>query len=295
MQSSESSSPADAWVAAPTVPLSLPQHPLKRRIKLLIGNALAALMPQRLARLHAEKRYAGLGAIDQWMLSATAYSALQRGNQELSSQILQGFWQSQQAAEWMQGNARYRELFLPHHSAIVAPLMAASRAEGCTQLIEIGCGRGDVLRHMAAAMPELASLSGLDLNPRLLGEAARHTADARIRFTAGDARSLIRSQLAPGTVVLTCGGVYEYWSRAKLLEDFRFMASQPRIVVALVEPIGSDHDLARTAASQPYGLEASLSHNYAALLHEAGFSIAYAENLFTGPQRWQLMVATLPG
>ena len=114
MQSSESGSPADAWVAAPTVPLSLPQHPLKRRIKLLIGNALAALMPQRLARLHAEKRYAGLGAIDQWMLSATAYTALQRGNQELSSQILQGFWQSQQAAEWMQGNARYRELFLPH-------------------------------------------------------------------------------------------------------------------------------------------------------------------------------------
>lgn len=285
---------ADSWVAAPQVPLSLPHNPLKRRIKVMIGNALAALLPGRLARIHQEQRYTGLGRLDQWMLSATAYTALQRGDDQLTSRILQKFWQSQEAAHWMHGNSRYREMFLPSHSRIVAPLIEASRALGCTALFEIGCGRGDVLRHMAEAMPELATLKGLDLNPTLLAEAAHHTRDARIGFEAGDARALIREQLRPGTVVLTCGGVYEYWPVAHLLEDFRFIASVPHTVVALVEPICSTHDLDHEPRSKPYGSEASLSHNYGALLRECGYEILHAENLFTGAQRWQLMVARVP-
>ncbi len=284
----------DAWVVAPKVPLGLPSHPLKRRIKVLIGNLLAVLLPGRLAALHAEKRYSGLAAIDQWMLAATAYTALQRGDDQLSSHILQCFWQSQEAAHWMHGNSRYREMFLPHHSRVVEPLLQAARAAHCTALIEIGCGRGDVLRHMAAAMPALATLTGLDLNARLLEEAAQHTADGRIHFEAGDARGILRRQLAPGTVVMTNGGVYEYWAQADVLEHFRHILSVPRTVVALVEPLNSDHDLINDASSRPYGSEASLSHNYGALLRQCGAEIAYAENIFTGAQRWQLMVAHLP-
>ncbi len=291
---SETTHSTDPWVAAPKVPLSLPSHPLKRFIKVRIGLLLAAMQPNRLAALHAEKRYASLAAIDQWMIAATAYAALQRGDEKLTSHILQCFWQSQEAAHWMHGNSRYREMFLPHHSRIVEPLVQAARAADCTALIEIGCGRGDVLRHMAEAMPELTTLTGLDLNAKLLDEAARHTADIRVRFEAGNAQAIIRRELLPGTVVMTNGGVYEYWAQAEVLQHFQHIVSVTRTLIALVEPLNSDHDLIHDASSRPYGSEASLSHNYGALLRLCGCEIVYAENIFTGTQRWQLMVARLP-
>ncbi len=279
---------------APKVPLGLPGNALKRAIKIFVGSLLARCMPGRLNALHTTGRYAGLGWVDQWMLAATAYRAQQKGDHSLSSHILQQFWQSEEAARWMQGNSRYHEMFLPYHSRIVAPLQEAVARNDCEVLFEIGCGRGDVLRHLAAVMPGLQALQGLDLNQTLLDEAALHSEDVRLSFKAGDARELLQQQLPGQAVVLTCGGVYEYWTEQQLLDCFALYATRQRCVVALVEPLGSDHDLMTQPGSQPYGMESSLSHNYRHLLQRTGFRVCFAEELYTAAQRWQLIVAEQP-
>lgn len=290
----ETGSAADSWVQPPKVPLGLPGNPIKRHVKIFIGTLMARLMPKRLQRLHTEARYAGLGLIDQWMLAATAYKAQQTGDQNFTSHILQKFWESDEAAHWMQGNSRYHEMFLPYHSRVVAPLLQTALSNNCFKLFEIGCGRGDVLRHLAAAMPSLQALTGLDLNQKLLDEAAGHTRDVRITYQVGDARLELQSLLEPGSIVVTCGGVYEYWSQQQLLDSFRLIAAHPRCVVALVEPLGSDHDLSMQKNSRPYGMEASLSHNYRHLLEVTGFTVSFSDELYTAAQRWQLMVAVSP-
>lgn len=280
----------DGWVAEPRVPLSLPTHPVKRWVKVNVGLALSLIFKTRLASIHAKGLYAALGRLDQWMVAATAYRALQNGDDRLSSDILQKFWRSVEAATWMDGNSRYTEMFLPYHAAIVTPVVEAARSVDAEKLVEIGCGRGDVLRHFAEAIPELESLTGIDLNPALLNRAAQITHDPRVHFVVGDATALIDSLVKPGTVVLTNGGVYEYWSQDDLRAHFRRLALLPRVVVALVEPLGSDHNLDVETSSRPYGVEASLSHNYRYLLETFGFDISYSKEIFAGQQRWMMMV-----
>ena len=195
----------------------------------------------------------------------------------------------------MDGNSRYTEMFLPYHSAIVTPVVEAARSIDAERLVEIGCGRGDVLRHFAEAIPELESLTGIDLNPALLDRAAQITHDPRVDFVVGDATALIDSLVKPGTVVLTNGGVYEYWSQELLKTHFQRLSLHTRAVVALVEPLGSDHNLDDETDSRPYGVEASLSHNYRYLLATSGFDITYAKEIFAGQQRWMMMVARTSG
>lgn len=251
---------------------------------------MARMMPNRLNRIHAEGVYAALGAIDQWMVSATAYVALRSGNDQLSSQILQQFWKSSEAASWMDGNSRYTEMFLPFHASIVEPLVEAAREIECKNLVEIGCGRGDVLRHFAARLPDLETIFGIDLNSALLERAKRITEDPRVQFVVGDAATLMDSLAKPQSVILTNGGVYEYWSQENLSAHFRSLATRSKLVVALVEPLGSGHQLDAETDSQPYGVETSLSHNYQHLLRNAGFEITFCEEIFAGSQRWVLLV-----
>jgi hypothetical protein len=63
----------------------------------------------------------------------------------------------------------------------------------------------------------------------------------------------------------------------------------------LVEPLAPDHDLDRDEGSHIFGLERSFSHNYAALLSEAGLQLRYRNEVLSGGVRWIMMLAQGPG
>ena len=288
--------PPDGWREQPALPLALPTHPLKRAIRVALGLVIAALRPQRLKSLLTALDPATLTTADRWMLSAHVHRQTLRGDQALAQRIHKAFWQSEAAAEWMGGDSRYREMFLVHHIGIVDPLVAAARAMGAKRLHEIGCGRGDVLRHMAQAMPFLQSLTGLDLNARLLDDARQHTQDPRIRFVATDASQWLAENATAQDIVLTNGGVYEYWTQSQLQAHFSRLSQLRPAVVALVEPLNPQHDFSTQPDSMPYGYEGSLSHNYPALLQACGFTVTFQQRITLqgGPYPWLLLVATLP-
>ena len=286
---------ADGWRAQPPLPLVLPANPLKRAIRLALGAIITALRPRRLPQLLATFDLAALTTADRWMLSAAVHRQSTKGDRALAKRIHEAFWKSEAAAQWMGGDSRYRQMFLVHHVGIVDPLIAAARAVQSRRLHEIGCGRGDVLRHMAAAMPFLESLTGLDLNPNLLAEARQHTQDSRIQFNVTDAVEWLATNAQANDIVLTNGGVYEYWPQAALQTHFAKLALHPNIIVGLVEPLNAAHDFATMPHSMPYGHEGSLSHNYPALLQDAGFKITYQQRVVIegGAYPWLLLVATL--
>ena len=116
--------------------------------------------------------------------------------------------------------------------------------------------------------------------------------DPRFTFVAADAADWVLTQGQPSTCFLSYGGVLEFFSQARLEQMWRHVAgSLAPSVVALVEPLAPDFDLARESRSRPYGLERSLCHNYPALLERYGFSIAWRREVSIGSQRWLLLVA----
>ena len=277
-------------------PLGMPANPLKRAMKVGVGQLLAWLFPARARALLDGVPMETLTRGDYWMLTALAHRAARRGEMHRLGPVFTEFWKSRAAEHFTPDvDDRYRELFLKHHAAIVTPLVEAARAAGCRHLVEIGCGNGDVLRHYARELPELASLTGLDLNGPLLATAQQRTDDARIAYHEGDARLLVREHTQAPAVVMSNGGVLEYLTEQELREMFGWLAKgRTAPVFALVEPLGSGHDLDRSTGSEPYGAEFSHSHHYPLLLTQAGYAIRFRQEVFTGPQRWILLVAALP-
>lgn len=61
------------------------------------------------------------------------------------------------------------------------------RRHGATNVVDVGCGAGHLIRTLAMHLPE-AKISGVDLSPRLLARArSKLRGPARVRFIHGDA------------------------------------------------------------------------------------------------------------
>jgi len=95
-------------------------------------------------------------------------------------------------------------------------------------------------------------------------------------FEAADATQWIPEHASSNSVFVTNGGVFEYFLQEELETLFKFFADQRKpAAVALVETIGTDHNLEREKDSLIYGREMSFSHNYPHLLEQAGFTIKH--------------------
>lgn len=80
---------------------------------------------------------------------------------------------------------------------------------GCHQLLDLGCGAGQIVRHLLRAAPSDATVVACDLSRGMLVRAReRIGADPRLRFAAADIRHL---PFHEGTFdSVTCGLVLEY-------------------------------------------------------------------------------------
>ena len=162
-------------------------------------------------------------------------------------------------------------------------------------LIEIGCGSGMVLEWFADKYPELTELHGIDLNAGLI-DACKTRSNPRLRFHLGDAIALVRSLAQTPQALLSYGGVLEYFLDTQLADLFAWLRTQHAPgVVALVEPVGVNHDLERQLESQLYGVEHSFSHNYPRLLREAGYELRFQDEIMAGDTRFLMVVAVASG
>ena len=191
-------------------------------------------------------------------------------------------------------------MFLEHDVCVIEELerlMTDLKADSpFHHLYEIGCGGGQVLTYMHDRFPEFATLTGIDLGEKQIENNREAYGPGRMTFEAADANQWIPENAKPNSVILTNGGVFEYFLQSELEALFTFAAENlAPVAICLVETIATDHDLEKESDSLVYGREMAFSHNYPHLLQKCGFTIEScterAGDIIDGGGRWIRVLA----
>lgn len=272
---------------------------LRRIARVGLGTAMEILRPG-LARQVDEGVHSGRNLREKhWILQARLERAKLRGDQKAIEAALAGFWKGETGDFFY---ARYRHRFdtsfLGPHRIIVSELVALNAKAGFRRLVEVGCGDGQVLDYLATEMPSVEALVGIDINPTIIERNHATYADRpRLSFEHAHAGTWLPRHVSAGTVLLTYGGVMEYFSEPDLraLYTAHAGAAQPghggANAVALVEPLAPEHDMERQRQSFVFGAESSFSHNYPFLLADCGYDVVFAQEMNHAGVRWQLALA----
>ena len=264
----------------------------RQTFKLWVGNLLEVLTPWIRRDLDTDRHSGRFVKQKRWILYARTARA--RGDAGALQKSLFQFWRADTADTYFDCYVdRYQKWFLGPHHEIVDQLATLARSGAYNRLIEVGCGAGRVLEHCAAALPEVQDFIGVDINPVII---ARNRVDyaqnSRLQFLATDASGWLQDTAQPGTILLTYGGVMEYFSAETLSAMFGALAQHRPAAVALVDPVDPGHDLAKDAASHAFGQENSFSHNHGKLLLAAGFQTVFCKTLhLSGKSRVMLLAA----
>ena len=270
-------------------------HSVKGALKTALGRVLLPLMRARTEELRAGRLGATLSLRDRLMIAALVDRHEKLGTLEQLNGLHDWLWSSGQAVHFHeQAQARFDTWWLQQHSAVLAPLQTLfdARPGALHTLIEIGCGSGLVLADVAQRMPQLQRLIGLDLSTEQTARnARRYEANARLQFASGDAATWLQQHAERGSVCFTNAGVLEYFPERKLRALLQHFATLSPAAFACVEPIDSQHELARELTSHSYGAERSWSHNYPHLFADCGFHVLWQQELDFAGVRWLLVVA----
>ena len=267
----------------------------KNMIKVWAGRAFEIIVPSAVHDLETGTAEGRFVKIKQWILYSRTTRARTKGDTGALQKTLFQFWRTKTADAYFDKYLdRYQKWFLGPHHEIVDQLAALARTGDYARLIEVGCGSGRVLEHCAAAMPNVPECIGVDINPGIIARNRTTFATTpRLQFLAADASAWLLETARPGTILLTYGGVMEYFSPQTLATIFQALAQQGTAAVALVEPVDPDHDLQNDGASHAFGAENSFSHNHETLLQTAGFQTMFRKTLGLGGQSWIMLLAVV--
>lgn len=275
-------------------PTMLPSDPLRRRLLVGAGRLARRVFPEQAERAARGELPGELGLWQRVLLAPTVDDAERSGDLAALAPLHRWLWSSGQAHAF---HEEARERFsrwwrADRHAAIVGPLREALEAGRFSTLCEVGTGNGLVLTALAAQLPFLRRLVGLDLSEAQMARNRAEAKDPRLSFEVADAAVWLPAHAEPGWAVLTNAGVFEYFAQAQVAALFEGLAARSPSCLALIEPLAEGFDPERAVASRPYNAEKSFSHPYVAMLQSAGFRVRWrAEQRFDGV-RWLLVVAT---
>ena len=280
--------------------------PLHRLLKGTAGRVLMSVRPEFSSAIKASPFSSPLPLSGRLIRNGHFLNAIGAEDHAMIRDFLKDYWSSQASDEFYTGLChRYETLFLAYHEAIVGETVRVLRESGChfRQMVEIGSGDGKILEHFSRFLPEVSFYHGVDLNlPQIENNRLVYADKPQLEFHHCDGNQWLNENAVPGTILMTNGGVLEYFTRKELEAIFSRLSSQHSpCMIVLTESIAADHDLEFETKTYPYGWELSLSHNYLALLREAGFTIEYVHDRYTTPEeadtvgRWLQVVAISRG
>lgn len=277
---------------------SLKDFPLKRRVRFHIGLTALQVFRKRGRKVAEHPFVDGLNALDRTLRNGLYAQAFLDKDFPTLRRFLALYWEEQAHhfhADWKD---RFERMFLAHDQVIVEPISnAIANWDVQPELYEIGCGGGQVLAHFAEHLPHVSHLYGIDLGTEQTEINIKEFSDQpKLSFVAADAMKWIPENAKPNAILLSNGGVFEYFLEEELRTLFAHMADlDGPSVIAIVETFGTDHDLEDEPHSLPYGRELSFSHNYPSLVKEAGYTITHQSERTgfdqDGGGRWIRVVA----
>lgn len=268
---------------------------IRDRFKTGLGHLAEVLFPQVVRELESGSNTARFSKVKKLILHARIQSAKHAGDVGQGEDALHQYWQTDFAHDFYDRyQHRFEKWFLGTHYPLIEALITHAQSRNITRVVEVGCGDGRVLAHLEKVMSHVDEFIGLDINPRIIQEnKLRFKQDTKLQFVSGNAAVWLKENLQPSTILLTYGGVFEYFSEESLSELLGLHADQSNCAVALVEPIDPDHDLANNNNSYMFGQESSFSHNYRYLLEKAGFQVGFDDEAKTGKIRWNMLLASV--
>jgi len=271
----------------------------KDALKLVVGRVADLALPELGREIDDSRNTSRLPTLKRAILYARLRRAQSRGDAAAIEHALAAFWIGDSGDRFHDHYAEERfNLFSEHHAVVVDALAGVLGASGArfSRLVEIGCGDGKVLAYCAGRLPSISEAIGLDINAAVIARiSAEQPAGGALSFARAEARDWLTANPRPGTVVLSNGGVLEYFSQDNLDKLLQALARSAPAAVALVEPVAPDHDLQSQAGSFAFGHENSFSHNHAHRLSQAGFDVVFAQEVQTSQARWMLMIGVLNG
>lgn len=275
--------------------------PSLRRRKAAAGRWLEKRRPELAARVARDPFRADHGPAARLIRNALQARAVDERDHDLLERFLRNYWSSETADEFFEHfSHRFETLFLRHHLGVVEELdrRLDASGHGLSRLVELGSGDGQALEYLRMRLPQLEEFVGLDLNRVQVEACAERCADPpELRFEHVGDEDWLRRNPRPGTILFTNGGVLEYMTRRRVRSLLDALRAGGPCVAAFTETLALDHELERDDASHPYGHELAFSHNYPAILREAGFEVKHVNDRFTEPgeehhpNRWFQVVA----
>ncbi|GHC40579.1 class I SAM-dependent methyltransferase [Roseibacillus persicicus] len=280
---------------------TLQDFPWKRRARFFLGRILLSLFPERGRKVAAHPFADNLSPIDKILRNGLYARAFLENDFVTLRHYLANYWKEQAHhfhADW---DDRFDRMFVAHDQVIAVPLQAIltkqSPGPHPPELYEIGCGGGQVLDYLSEHLPQISRFYGVDLSSEQIAQNKKSFAENKqLSFVAADAMKWIPENAKPNSVLLSNGGVFEYFLESELHTLFTCLASlNGPTTIALVETFGADHNLATERNSLVYGRELSFSHNYPELLKSAGYTIFHQTERTgfdeDGGGRWIRLVA----
>ncbi|NQU41030.1 MAG: class I SAM-dependent methyltransferase [Lentisphaerae bacterium] len=272
------------------------QDSAKQKAKGWLGRVLMRLFPARAALLQKSDfthhgRRASL--LNRLIGAGIAYQALRHRDFGRLGEYHRKFWGGEHAKAYhADAPERFEAVFLRYYTPLIDALEGVLEPAGIgATFCEIGSGAGLLVDYLARRFTSAERLIGIDLDPVTTAEARAAFPDSKLEFIAADALDYIGAHGRPNWVYLTQNGVLEYFDPDAIERFFRLVAAQKPAVVALIEPVGMNHDLDAQQDSCPYGQEFGFSHNYPYLLEKNGFRIVYRHEELVFGVRFLLILA----
>lgn len=270
----------------------------KDALKLMIGRAAELALPNLGREIDETRNTTHAPKLKRAILHARLRRAQSRGDVAVIEKALAAFWKGDSGDRFHDNYAQQRlDLFLNYHSGVIdtfAGLVESANVR-FSRFVEIGCGDGAVLSWCAERLPWIPEAIGLDINAAVIARiSAERPLGGRLSFAKAEARDWLIAQPRPGTVVLSNGGVLEYFSQGNFDTLLRTLALSPPAAIVLIEPVAPQHDLQNKTQSFVFGQENSFSHNHRHRLRAAGFEVAFEEEMHISNIRWMLMIGMIP-
>lgn len=266
-------------------------------LKLMIGQVAEIALPGLGREIDEVRNPDRAAKLKQAIVYARLRRAHARGDAAAADSALSAFWKGGEGDRFHGSFAETRfQLFQEQHAVVIDALAEHIAATGApfTRLVEIGCGDGQVLAECVRRLPTITEAVGIDINAAVIARAATdHADDGRLSFVNADAREWLAANPKAGTVMISNGGVLEYFSPTNVDALYQALILARPAAVVLVEPAAPDHDMNQQSNSFAFGREYSFSHNHRQRLTKAGFTIVFEREAPAIGHRLMLMAAVL--
>jgi len=266
--------------------------------KVSAGTLLMCVMPSR--RKHMQ-RVATIpwhdkqqpDAIDRLIRTAILWWRSRDASGNQLAALHQQFWREQSSDAYYAGtHGRFDKVFMPHFDQYLDRLALVASERGAECLIEIGCGEGQLLRHLQQRVPVSRHI-GIDLSEDQIAQNILQRSNDGPEYFAGDASLWIKENAPANSLYVTGLGVLEYFTQAQLSDLLQGISSQRSPACALfIEPVDPEADFDDFDASYPAGEEHSFTHNYAKRLQQCGWTLEHSEEVNLSTYRWLVMLAS---